>query len=169
MIKENNIEEFIKELNNKYLLQVRKILVSKAYIFTRFRESTLKEDREQGFDAVLSFPDVKIPIRIRKNEYLRFMDLTIRSKSKYDLKTEIHKLKEGFGDFYFYGWSDETRDKKENNKIVTYMILDLNVFRNTIIDKPTHTDRPNNDGTCFNCYSRALLFDNRCIKIFENL
>lgn len=163
------IEETIKQLNNKYLLQVRKILVSKAYIFTKFRESTLKEDREQGFDAVLSFPDVKIPIRIRQNKYLQYMDLTIRSKSKYNLKTEIHKIKEGFGDFYFYAWSDETPMKKENNKIVSYMILDLNVFRNTIIDRPTQTDKPNGDGTCFNCYNRLLLLDNKVIRIFEHL
>lgn len=158
------IEAKIKELNDRYLLQVRKILVSKAYIFTRFREATLKEDQEQGFDAVLSFPDVKIPIRIRKNSYLRFMDFTVRSRSKFGMKTEIHKLKEGFGDFYFYAWSDES----EKN-ISTYMILDLNVFRQTLIDKPTKIDVPNGDGTCFNVYSREELLKNRVIKLIEHL
>lgn len=163
------IEDTIKLLNDKYLNQVRRILVSKAYIFTKFREATPKEDMELGFDAVLSFPDVKIPIRIRKNIYLKYMDLTIRSKCRSGGKTEIHKIMEGFGDFYFYAWSDETNLNTSNNRIVTYMILDLNVFRNTIIDKPSTKDIPNGDGTYFNCYSRQQLLDNKVIKIFENL
>lgn len=166
---QQNIEQKIKDLNSKYLPQVRRILINKAYIFTRFREATLKEDQEYGFDAVLSFPDVKIPIRIRKNEYLKFMDLTIRSKYGNGSKTEIHKIMEGFGDFYFYGWSDETNLKKQNNKIVTYMILDLNIFRNTILDRPTFKDKANGDGTYFNCYNRDLLFNNNVVKVFETL
>lgn len=130
--------------------------------------ATLKEDTEQGFDAVLSFPDVKIPIRIRKHEYLKYMDLTIRSKSKYNNKTEIDKLKEGFGDYYFYAWTDETKTSKGNNNILTYMILDLSVFRNTVLENPSIKDKPNFDGTCFNTYTMKQLQDNGIVKVFED-
>lgn len=158
------IEFAIKELNTKYLTQVKRILINKSYIFTKFREATPTEDMNYGFDAVLSFPDVKIPVRIRKFQYLKFMDLTIRSKSRYGLKTEIDKLKEGFGDFYFYAWSNE-----ENTKIMTYMVLNLEAFRNTVINSPTWANKSNNDGTFFHTYSMKALLENRIVVILENI
>jgi hypothetical protein len=159
----NQIEQIITDLNVKYLKQVKSILLKNSYIFTNFREATPKEDMENGFDAVISFPDVKIPIRIRQNKYLQYMDLTIRSESRYGAKTEIHKIKEGFGDYYFYAWANQN-----NNSIISYMILDLNVFRQTIIDQPIIYNMANPDGTKFHIYSRELLIKNRIIKIIEN-
>jgi len=166
---QSNIETVIQEINSKYLLQVKRILISKAYIFTKFREATIKEDQELGFDAVLSFPDTKIPIRIRKEEYIKYSDFTVRSKSRSGGRTEIDKIRDGFGDFYFYAWSDESIFKKENNKIISYMILDLNIFRSTIVDKPTKNNMANGDGTSFHIYSKQILFDNKVVKIFEYL
>ena len=86
------IQAEIKTLNDKYFNTIRRILNSKSYVFTKFVEATPKQDMEEGFDSIFSFPDVKIPIRIRDYKYLNYRDITIRSRSYYGMRTEIDTL-----------------------------------------------------------------------------
>lgn len=159
------IQEQIKFLNNLYFPVIRKILNKNSYLFTKFIEATPKQDMEEGFDSIFMFPDVKIPIRIRKNCFLKYRDVTIRSKSGYGNPTEIDKIRAGCGDYYFYGWENEKR-----TNIFCYTIFDLKKFVNTgVIDFPTDSDIPNGDGTFFNSYSLESLIKEDVVILYEKL
>lgn len=158
------IEKKIKMLNDKHLPTVLRILNRYSYIFTKFREATKEEDTQQGFDAVFSFPDVKIPVRIRNYSAVKFLDFTIRSQTTYT-DTEIDKLKKGFGDYYFYAW-----ETQNGLSIGRYMIINLNKFRNTgLINYPSSKNVDNGDGTKFNVYCMDKLIKNNIVVIYENL
>ena len=164
----DNIAQQIKIMNAKHFRNIKRILYNKFYIFSDFKEASVKQDMEEGFDSIITLtsPEIKIPIRIRKNEYLKYSDITIRSVSNYNMKTEIHKIREGLGDFYFYAW--ETENGKSFSQ---YCILDLEKFRTSgLIDKPTIRDKPNKygDNTKFNIYSIGPLSVNGIIKVYEN-
>ena len=159
------IEQSIKLLNDKYFRQIQRILNKNSYLFTSFTESTPKEDKEEGFDSVFTVNQIKIPIRIRQYYYYkRFRDITIRSKSYHDKETEIHKLKKGFGDYYFYAWENEA-----GCNIIAYTIFDIKKFvKSGLIDNECSENR-NNDGTMFKSYSLEKLIKNDVLIFYEKL
>lgn len=160
----NEIEKTIKTLNDKHFPNVLKILNRYSYIFTNFREATKDEDTQQGFDAVFSFPDVKIPVRVRTYSAVKYLDFTVRSLMTSG-DTEIDKLKKGFGDYYLYAW-----ETQNGLSIGRYMILNLNQFRKTdVINYPARKDVDNGDGTKFNVYCIDKLLKNNVVVVFENL
>ena len=86
--------------------------------------STFEEDTERAFDLILRTPaDIEIAVRIRDYKYLPFENqFTIRSRSNYGLKTEIHKISEGCTNLMFYGFH-------KNYEVIKYAIINLDVFR----------------------------------------
>lgn len=86
----------------------------------------IEVDTKQAGDLIMmQTPQGTIACRMRRPQYLsRYpWQITIRSRSIHDRKTEIHKICEGFGDWFFYGFADA------DNKICRWVLLDLNVFR----------------------------------------
>ena len=82
-------------------------------------------DLEQATDYLLDMDNKHIACRMREIKYFnnpRFRDFTIRSRRPTNAKTEWAKIKEGFGDYYFYGWGTVP-------KVAKYMIIDLHKFR----------------------------------------
>jgi len=158
----SEIEQLIEDQKVKYFYEIRRILNKNSYLFTRFTDATPQEDMNEGFDAVFSFPEVKIPIRIRNFEYQRYMDITIRSKSACNQKTEIHKLREGFGDYYFYCWLD-----KERRHIEKYAIIDLHKFRSVLVNEQPDSSKKNTDGTEFFVFTVDRLVKTNSIVMFE--
>jgi hypothetical protein len=63
----------------------------------------------------------EIAVRIRRAN-VRWRDLTIRSRIGH-AKTEIHKIREGFGRYYLYCWTNES------NIISDWILVDLNQLR----------------------------------------
>ncbi len=86
-------------------------------------ESTFKQDTEEGFDLIT--PNTK-KIACRVRDYDRYkqyiQEFTIRSRSEYNKKTEIHKILEGYGDWMFYGFT-------QGNDVKYWSIIDLDIFR----------------------------------------
>lgn len=164
----NKVERQIKDINDRHFRSIQKILNKNSYLFTDFVEATPQQDQEEGFDAIFSFPDVKIPIRIRKNYAMQWRDITIRSKSQFGHQTEIDKILDGKGDYYFYGW-----EAKDNRKLACYTIFDISKFIDTgIAISPDIKDKPNkgkNDNTCFNIYNMKRLIKQDVILIYEYL
>lgn len=158
----SQIDEKIQDQKVLHFNTIRKILNKYSYLFTRFEEATIEQDTMEGFDVIFSFPDVKIPIRIRDFKYQSYMDFTIRSRSFYGMETEIHKLKKGFGDFYFYSWLSE------RNRIEKYIIVNLDRFRN-VIDSPKAEKKYNKDNTEFMSYPMDLLIKSDSLIIYESL
>jgi hypothetical protein len=95
-----------------------------------FVRSSFLVDTEQATDLmVLQTEKMHTAIRLRKlnnygNKYLN--EFTIRAKTKFNKKTEIHKILNGFADYGFYGWvCDETKTIKH------WTIFSFDIFRKT--------------------------------------
>ena len=72
-------------------------------------------------------------------------EFTIRSKSEYNKRTEIHKILDGFGDWMFYGFT-------KGDEVIFWSIIDLDVFRNNY-EYAHCTEKSNYDGTKFTAFN----------------
>lgn len=69
-------------------------------------EAATEDDQEKATDLiVLRFDAIRIAVRLRRPGYFdRYGDeFTIRTSRPGGMKTELAKILEGFGDYFFYG------------------------------------------------------------------
>jgi|TARA_R110000850_G_scaffold44783_2_gene113536 hypothetical protein len=137
----------IRFLENKFFKEIKKhILLALPKIqYINFRLSTDEEDTKLSFDMVCNI-DILISIRIRKNKFKVYNDLTIRSRSKNNGKTEIDKIMDNKSQIYFYAYMNEKENSLEKIRIV-----DVETIKKLTI-KEKYQKRKNNDGTEFNTY-----------------
>lgn len=154
------------EQDKKYFYPVIEKLFNKHISkFAQFKNATVQQDMEEGFDATLKIPELEIPIRRRDLKYLKrykFRDVTIRSKLKNGYRTEIDKIRDGAGDYYFYCWGNIVNTGIEiKGNIPSYLIYDINKFRDSgLIENPSVKNKQNIDGiTFFNAYKIDDLAD----------
>ena len=107
-----------------------------------FRPATEKEDTELSFDIVVGL-NFTISVRIRKEKYINFKDLTIRSRNTHGQKCEIDKIKEGKAQIYFYAYMN-----KEEDTLIKVRLAKVDAIRKLISNK-TFTKQKNLDGTEF--------------------
>lgn len=133
------------ELEYKFADQIESHIVKalpKLYDnFVEFRKATEEEDCRFSYDMVFGI-NFTISIRIRKNSYLKYNDLTIRSKSKFGGKTEIDKIMDGLAQVYFYSYMN-----KEETELVKIRIADVDAIRNLYKNGKFTGPRKNFDGT----------------------
>lgn len=137
----------VRFLENKFYNEIKHhILLSLPKInYIDFRLSTEEEDTKLSFDMVCN-TNISISIRIRKNKYIPYNDLTIRSRSKKNKKTEIDKIMNGKSQIYFYAYMN-----KEENLLEKVRIVDVSCIRK-LTEKNKFSKRINKDGTEFNTY-----------------
>jgi len=90
-------------------------------------EPPIEEDQERNTDLiVLKMDAVRIGCRMRRNEYLKKYpnDFTMRAGRPSGAKTELTKIIEGWGDYFFYGFANE-----DDSLIAHWILGDLKVFR----------------------------------------
>jgi hypothetical protein len=99
---------------------------------------------------ILHARDKRIAARVRRPGYGRTypFEFTIRSQLDNGCETELAKIINGFGDWFFYGHGTE------QNTIGDWYLIDLNVFRAALIRRvPLSFKKINNgDGTRFIAY-----------------
>lgn len=108
--------------SDKFLPEIRKI-VGEFLI----DEPPVNEDELRNTDLmVLGMEAVRVACRVRTHvKYLEYPnDFTIRAWVDSGNKTELTKILEGWGDYLFYGFADES-----NEKLIHWKIIDLKVFR----------------------------------------
>lgn len=122
---------------------VRAILKQNAMHFVSFEIASDEQDMKQATDMVLRTTSrATISVRCRRSQY-EYRDLTIRTKSRWGYKTEIDKLREGWGDWYLYAWDTGAG-------LTDWMLIDLHALRASALLLPgKYQVRPNNDGTAF--------------------
>ena len=111
-----------KRWSDRFLPEIKRILGE--YLIS---EPPLEEDAEHNTDLmVLKLDSVRIGCRIRKFDYLeRYGDeFTIRAGRPSGIKTELTKIIEGWGDYFFYGFSDEKEER-----LSQWILGDLKYFR----------------------------------------
>lgn len=87
----------------------------------------VEEDVRRNTDLiVLKMAAVRIACRVRRYEYYyEYKDqFTIRYKLPSGEKTELAKIIEGWGDYFFYAFADEKEER-----LISWRLCDLNVFR----------------------------------------
>jgi hypothetical protein len=87
-----------------------------------------EDDKERATDLVLVTDRVRIACRIRRWDKVQFDkyggQFTIRSGRASGVKTELAKIKQGWGDLFFYGWGDP-----RTRRLQSWWLIDLDVFR----------------------------------------
>ena len=118
--------------------------------------SSLEQDRTQAADLVtLIARNMTIGCRVRRPGYGdRYPgEFTIRSERDTGARTELEKILEGWGDWFFYGHAN-------GQSIYPWWLIDLNVFRAHVMllitgvagyesDGVLWGQRRNSDGTSF--------------------
>jgi len=102
-------------------------------------EPPIVEDLERNSDLmVLGMDSVRIGCRIRKHQYQSAYgnQFTIRSSRPSGQKTELKKIIEGWGDYFFYGFSDESEEF-----LSRWFIGDLKVFRAWFVGRLARMDK----------------------------
>ena len=108
--------------------QIKNILWKHANLYIDFRIATIEEDTQHATDMKIEMRGKSIALRMREPG-CKYRDFTLRSRVASGNKTEIHKLRDGEGDIYLYGWLNHDRIIEE------YIIVDIHELRAThIID-----------------------------------
>lgn len=109
-----------KKWSDKFLPEIKAIL-GQQFIGA----APYEEDTERNTDLiVLKLEPIRIACRLRRKEYFEKWpdEFTIRSSRPTGNKTELTKIMEGWGDYFFYGFCDD-------EVLVYWTIGDLKVFR----------------------------------------
>ena len=111
-------------------------------------------DCKQAADLyIFTAKDMRIAARVRRpNGYAEMYpyEFTLRSKRDNGVKTELQKITDGWGDWFFYGHADA------DLKIVLWWLVDLKSLRAALIRHQNNRrssvlmgDKSNGDGTHF--------------------
>ena len=122
-----------------------------------------KADQEENTDLFFfEFRRLRIACRVRCGvESKKHGDITIRSKRPSGLPVELDKINAGFGDYMLYCWG-----KRE--KILEYIIIDLEEFRKRQDDFMIVKDKWNFDGSsAFNGYSIEKMIRTPCCVVAD--
>lgn len=110
-----------KRYSDQFLSEIKQILG--LYLIG---EAPIEEDQIRNTDMiVLRLNAVRIGCRIRRSKYLQRYsnEFTIRTSRPHGTKTELAKIIEGWGDYFFYGFGDD------NGQLARWSLGDLRVFR----------------------------------------
>lgn len=111
-----------KKWSDKFLPEIKRILGEHL-----IGEPPIEEDQERNTDLiVLKMEAVRIGCRVRKYKYIeRYSnEFTIRAGRPSGVKTELTKIIEGWGDYFFYGFSN-----KQETGLFKWVLCDMDVFR----------------------------------------
>lgn len=147
-----------KKTADGYLEQIRAIVKQCAHIVIDISIASPEDDCKRATDYQIDVEGTTIGCRIRNGVYFfdKFHDFTIRTSRPSGATTELEKIRTGVPRWYLYGWGN-------GSTIPAWIFVDMDTFRETIIDTPNVKDRANPDGTRFNGYSINQLAGAGCI------
>lgn len=130
-----------KQWSDKFILEIKRILGE-----TFFALPSLSDDQMKNTDLIcMDMTGKRIGCRVRKKQYLSKypFQFTIRYSRPMGTKTEYQKILDGWGDYFFYGFSNTLE-----TSFLLWMIGDLKIFRQTIInDNRTGQTKQNTDNS----------------------
>lgn len=111
-----------KRWSDRFLPEIKRILGEHL-----IAEPPIEEDAERNTDLmVLKLDAIRIGCRVRKFNYFdRYGgEFTIRAGRPSGIKTELQKIIEGWGNYFFYAFSDHNE-----SLLHAWTLADLSVFR----------------------------------------
>ena len=129
--------------SEQHIGEVKKILKSQAMHIVNSEVATPEDDMKHSTDLKVTVTAGDIAVRIRRDT--GFRDLTIRAKSG-NARTEIHKLRDGFAQWYLYAWT-------KNGKISEWILVSIEAMRTAGLLSESRPVKMNTDNyTGFVCY-----------------
>jgi hypothetical protein len=104
-----------------YMPDVRRILLENAALFVGIEAADELHDQQMATDIVITAREVHVAVRLRRAVYT-FRDLTIRSERASGASTELAKIRQGYSDYYLYGWT-------KGNRIQDWMLVNMHRLR----------------------------------------
>ena len=151
-----------KEWSDRFIPEIKQICELHLTGGAPVEEASIEEDQKRHTDLiVLKMESLRIACRVRDTKfYIQYPDeITIRSIVPSGAKTELQKVIEGWGDYMFYGFSNE-----DETELCAWKLCDLNVFRLWLSKESRkykssrwNVDIDNNDGTFFRAYNTNVL------------
>lgn len=122
-----------------YLPQIEVAVREVAGQIIEIREGTEDEDQKEATDYVVHVASGTIACRVRRN--CRYRDLTLRASRPSGVRTELAKIKDGWGRWYLYMWADE-------DSIEDWIFVDMDGLRDSGLLNGERRQR-NPDGVTF--------------------
>lgn len=148
----------VRFLENKFSKEIKKhinfALPSLSKHFAEYKPSTSHEDANLSFDLIFNC-NFTISVRIRKYQYIKYNDMTIRSRSKKGYKTEIDKINAGMAQVYFYAYMNA-----EETTLIKVRIVNVNSIR-ILTNKNEYQSKKNIDSTEFFAYTFKSIAENK--------
>ena len=134
----------VRTLEKKYAKQIRwhitKSLPALHERFAKLKMSSDYADNNLSYDLSYTL-HFTISVRIRKHKYINYKDMTIRYKSKGNMRTEFDKIADGYAQIYFYAY-----ESKNEDDLVKVRMVDVNAIRK-MIESKSYSVYKNYDGT----------------------
>lgn len=145
-----------------YLSEIRRILAINAFHLLDFEVAAGDADLKRATDMLIKVSGEKaIAVRLRR-PYYNYRDLTIRAERASGVATELEKLRQGYGDYYLYGWIHDDK------YIGEWMLVDLHRLRASGLLDRSWVLRRNKDGrTAFIAIPHTILREHNCIVAAE--
>lgn len=157
-----------KERADRFIPEITTILKENAKHIVNIVVAPPHEDNMQATDYIIKVESGDVACRLRWwSKYTINKEWTIRSKRDTGTETELSKLKKGWAQWYLYGWILD-------NKISSWMLIDLNKVRETKINATHLLDfnwemKSNRDGTYFIIIPNTILKQYDCIVSYLNI
>lgn len=130
---------------DQYFLAIESVVRKIANRIITFTIAPEQDDTKEATDYLITVDKGTIACRIRRPncKYLltHDKDFTLRAWRSKDMKTELAKIKEGFGQWYIYAWA------KDRDSFEDWLLLDLNALRESPLLKSNRALIYNTDGT----------------------
>lgn len=138
----NNYRFLENKFSEEIKFHIKKCLPNLYDNFLEFRPASQYEDGNLSFDLVFNI-NFTVSVRIRKFKYIKYPDLTIRSRTKNNGITEIDKIKSGLAQVYFYAYMNS-----EETELVKIRIVNVDAIRE-LINLKIYNEKINTDSTEF--------------------
>ena len=141
-----------------FLPEVRRILMQNAALLFNVRIASSYQDVKQATDMLLTVSGQRtVAVRLRRAQY-SYRDLTIRASRVSGTRTELDKIRSGYGDIYLYGWT-------YGWTIHEWMLVNLHRLRSSNLLNSHWPMQMNRDGaTGFISIPYLRLYEYGCIE-----
>jgi len=134
------------------------ILKENAMHLLSVKVASSKQDLKRATDLIISVVGGDVAVRIRRPEYRkRWQELTVRAWRLGDIPTELHKIRDGWADWYLYAWSNG------NGGLQDWLLVDLNAMRQSGLLKDPKIIRNRDGRTGFCAFGVGTLKVNQCL------
>lgn len=126
---------------DRYWPEIERVIRQVAGEIIDVRQADDESDQKRATDYVVSVSSGDIACRIRKWQYWRYAEVTIRSSRPGPYKTELQKIREGFGRWYLYAWAHD------DGQFGAWVFVDLDKLRDSGFLERSWEEQNNHDGS----------------------